>query len=405
VGSNTISNGFDYDDDTASAAFKIDADNVTLVNLRFHANVPEILDAVELQANATRVSFIGCLFDVETRNTDEFDRCIKQDGANANQLTVQGCEFRMGGGAAEMAIDLIDSDYAKIIGNFFEGDYSIADVNNATTASIHIVIANNTMINGTVGGATGLNTEPCIELKADTSGVIMGNKLICNEATPDAAIVGADMWVMDNFYTETEGGVSAAPMWLTTDTLDNKIGIDDAANLGTTANVTADVDGSILERLEDLSERQIGTTLIAGKTYTMTAAHASITATTDPLFTIAGGPILIIDFLGIAAGTIGASDMTIQSIDTETTTTFPFSTTVTLDSDAAGTTYVFSAAVPSVLVPLEGAQNLADRAGWLNWYAPVGTVDQLGDAAVSGVIDWYMTFIPLVEGVTVVDAT
>lgn len=445
VGSNTISNGFDYTG-TTTGAFAISGDNVTLINLRFHANVPDVTEAVDLEASATRVSFIGCLFDAENPGTDEFYTCIDQGGANVNQLAVRGCDFRMGAGAAVSAIDLIDSDYAKIIGNFFEGDYSTANVLNATTASIHILITDNVMINGNAGGAAGLNTEPCIELLSTTSGVITGNTLICNEATPDAAIVGADMWVLDNFYQEAEGGVSAAPMWFSTDTLENKIGVDDSSNLGTTSNVTADadgsilerlefvqaqpatdsatnylgvddaanlglttavvadVDGSVLERLEDLSERQLGTTLTAGKSYTVTAATASITASTSPLFTIAGGPIRITDFVGVSAGSIGASDMLIQSISTVGTVTFPFTTNVGLDSDPAGTFYTFTGAVPSVLTPLLGAQNLSAQAA-LNWYAPVGTVDQLGDAAVSGIINWYMTFIPLVEGVTVTDAT
>ncbi len=283
VGSNTISNGFDYTG-TTTGAFAISGDNVTLVNLRFHANTPDVLEAIDLEAGATRVRFLGCLFDTESPGTDEFHRCVKQDGANVNQLEVISCDFRMGAGAAECAIDLIDSDYAKVVGNLFEGDYSIADVNNATTASIHILITDNVMINGTVGGNAGLNTQPCIELLSTTSGVITRNYLICNEATPDAAIVGADMWVMDNFYTETEGGVSAAPMWVTTDTLDNKIGIDDASNLGTTSNVTADSDGSILERLEQLD---VDTSA--------TATSATAVALVDPNYVSYDAPRILAD--------------------------------------------------------------------------------------------------------------
>jgi len=283
VGSNIISNGFDYTGVT-TGAFAISGDNITLINIRFHANIPDVMEAIDLEANATGVRFLGCLFDSETPGTDEFFRCVKQDGANVNQLEVIGCEFRMGAGAAECAIDLIDSDYAKIVGNLFEGDYSVADVNNATTASIHILITDNVIINGTVGGNAGLNTEPCIELKSDTSGVIIGNYLVCNEATPDAAIVGADMWVMDNFYTETEGGVSAAPMWLTTDTLDNKIGVDDSSNLGTTSSVTADSDGSILERLEQID---VDTSA--------TATSATAVALVDPNFVSYDAPRILAD--------------------------------------------------------------------------------------------------------------
>lgn len=289
VGSNTISNGFDYTDyDTGT--FAISGDDVTLVNLRFHTNLPDVNEAVELEANATRVSFIGCLFDSETPGTDEFFRCIKQDGANANQLTVRNCEFRMGAGAAECAIDLIDSDYAKIVGNLFEGDYAIADVNNATTASIHILIADNVMINGTVGGTAGLNAQPCIELKTDTSGVILNNYLICNEGTPDAAIVGADMWVLNNWYQETEGGVSAAPMWLTTDTADNIIGFDDNDNAAATTNVAANADGSVLERLEQIDT---DTSAIATDTAAMDTS-GELVALIDPNYVTYDSPRVLI---------------------------------------------------------------------------------------------------------------
>jgi len=147
----------------------------------------------------------------------------------------------------------------------------------------------------------------------------------------------------------------------------------------------------------------IDTPLIAGKTYTLMANQASITATTDPLFAIAGGPILITNFFGRATATIGASDLLIQGVDTETSTAFPYTTSVTCDSDAVGTSYTFTGAVASVLTPVTGGNtNLSDGAA-LQWYAVAGTIDQLGDAAVVGVIDWYMTFIPLAPGVVVTD--
>jgi len=64
----------------------------------------------------------------------------------------------------------------------------------------------------------------------------------------------------------------------------------------------------------------------------------------------------------------------------------------------------FTGAVPSVLTPLIGAHN---RSGTddIQWYAPVGTIDQKGDAVVSGVVEWYMTFIPLATNVVITDAT
>lgn len=145
--------------------------------------------------------------------------------------------------------------------------------------------------------------------------------------------------------------------------------------------------------------------LVPGTQYTLMAALATHSGATDSLFTIAGGPIKIIDFFGVVTTQVGNTDLSVQSIDTATTTTFPYTTAVGCDGDIIGTTYTFSAAIPSVLVPLAGAQNLANRGASLNWYAPIGTVDLLSDAAVGGVIEWYMTFVPLTPGTVITDAT
>ena len=142
--------------------------------------------------------------------------------------------------------------------------------------------------------------------------------------------------------------------------------------------------------------------LIAGKSYTLTANQASITATTDPLFAIVGGPILITDFYGVVDTQCGVSTMLIQSVDTETSTTFPYTSAVAVDNDVVGTTYTFTGAVVSVLTPLAGAHNRSDTDN-IQWYAPAGTIDQLGADAVAGVIDWYMTFTPMAPGVVVTD--
>ena len=107
AGSNLISNGFDYSTGTTGSvtgAFAIGADNVTLVNIRFHANVLDCNEAIDLEAGSTGVSIIGCLFDVELEGTDEFLECIDSPGAASDRLSVVNCEFSMGGGACNAAI-------------------------------------------------------------------------------------------------------------------------------------------------------------------------------------------------------------------------------------------------------------------------------------------------------------
>lgn len=114
----------------------------------------------------------------------------------------------------------------------------------------------------------------------------------------------------------------------------------------------------------------------------------------DALFTVAGGPIMILEFVGVVTTTIGgAANMTIQETTTTPAGTTVFSTTVAIDTDAEGTTYTFTAASPSVLTPTTaGVIPNVPRLGWL---APIGTIQALGSAAQDGVIAWYMSFKPL----------
>jgi hypothetical protein len=212
VGSNTISNGFDFTATTAGGNFAIGADDVTLINLRFHANITTVAEAVDIEAGSANVAFIGCLFDCELAATDEFTDCLDFAGADDNRLVVMDCRFEMGGAAANAAINFLDSDYARIIGNTFSGDYSVACINNETTASIHIVIEDNVLFNGTTGGDAGLNTLPCITLVATTTGIIKNNACFTNTVTPTDAIVAADCYSIGNTYSEDEAVGGSIPI-------------------------------------------------------------------------------------------------------------------------------------------------------------------------------------------------
>ena len=242
---------FDYTDYT-TGAFAIGTDDVTISNLRFLANVTDVNEAIEIEAGSARVTISNCLFACNSEGTDEFLECIDSSGgAASDNLHVFGCEFRMGAAASNSAICTKDSDYMIVAGCVTHGDYAVACLNNMTTASNHVLIYGNQFFNGTIGGNTGLNAQPCIELVATTTGMIVDNILVCNVATPDLAIVGADMYIADNWYSESEA-TSIAPMWLTTDTVDNIFGFNDSDNATSTSSVASNRDGSILERLEFL---------------------------------------------------------------------------------------------------------------------------------------------------------
>lgn len=283
---------FDYTDyDTGS--FVIGADGVEIYYADFKANVTDVNEAASIEAGSVRVKLVGCKFFVETEGTDDFLECIDSRGAASDRLEVIGCTFDVGAGACNAAIAFADSDYARITCNTFYGDYAIADVNNGVTASNHITILGNVAFNGTIGGDAGLNTQPCVELVATTTGVIAYNALICNEGTPDAAVVGADMYLIGNVYSEAEAA-SAAPMWLTTDTAQNIIGYDNNNNAYSSSSVVGNDEGTIIERLEQVD---VDTSAIVADTAAMDTS-AELVALVDPNYVTYDAPRLISDTTG-----------------------------------------------------------------------------------------------------------
>lgn len=202
IGSGKLRALFDFTAATTTA-FVIGADDVSVINCQFLANVTDVPEAIAIEAGAEQVTISNCLFYANLEGTDEFLVCIDSQGAASDRLTVTNCHFAMGAGAAVAAIQTLDSDYSIIASNIVFGDYSTACIYNKTTASNHIVIAGNLLFNGTIGAAGGLNTEPCIELVATTTGIVADNYVACNVAVDDDAIIGVAMFLFENMYSET----------------------------------------------------------------------------------------------------------------------------------------------------------------------------------------------------------
>ncbi len=194
---------FDYTGDV-TGSFAIGADDVTLVNVNFCANITDVNDAIEVEAGCEQVTIANCIFYCNAENTDDFLECIDSSGAASNRLTVVGCQFNMGAGACNSGIYMKDSNYALIANNVFHGDYAVACLNQVTTASDHIVIKNNLMFNGTIGGDAGMNAQPCIEVAGDTTGMIIENYFVANGAALTNSVVAADMFLFENYTSEDE---------------------------------------------------------------------------------------------------------------------------------------------------------------------------------------------------------
>lgn len=145
--------------------------------------------------------------------------------------------------------------------------------------------------------------------------------------------------------------------------------------------------------------------LKAGQTYSMSVAADEVT---QDLFSVSG-PILIKSFNGIVNVLIGANVTTLKvhlDVDAGATYDHDFSTAVAIETDVAGTMYVFSAANPGVLTPLTPAACGSNLLMGSGWFCQAGMVEQTASAdpggAIGDHITWYMTFTPLVDNVVVI---
>jgi len=137
---------------------------------------------------------------------------------------------------------------------------------------------------------------------------------------------------------------------------------------------------------------------------TIEKSDGAVLAAADNLFTITGGPILVTEFVGIVTTVIGNNVATcqIKEVVTEPSGTVSISTAVAITSNAAGTSYTFTTANPSVLVPTTAG--LFFPIPRIAWLLPIGTINATCSAANTGVIKWYMGYYMLSQYSKVVAA-
>jgi len=113
----------------------------------------------------------------------------------------------------------------------------------------------------------------------------------------------------------------------------------------------------------------------------------------DDLFTIAGAPILVTHFYGLVSTIIGnnACTCTIQHACTDPAADIPLSTTVSIVSDAVGTTYYISNAALGVFTPII-AGSVIQATQMLPWILTPGTLQATFSAANTGAIRWFIVY-------------
>ncbi len=330
---------------TTNGEFVIGADDVEVHNINFIAG-NAVTHAIDVEAGFENYVINNCRFTVTVANTDEFVDCIDiATGSDNGRITNN--RFEMGAASAVSAISHVGCDYTEISGNIISGDFSTACIEDSATASVWMFIDDNRLVNGTVGGTAGLNAVACINLKSDTAAVITNNHLFSAVVTEHLAIVAADGFLSGNTLNQAEG--------------------------------------SFLE---------------VGKTYTLSKV-AVVTASTDDLFLVAGGPIEVISMFGnvttIIASTPGNVSINLNSANDAYDS--DLSIVVALADGSEGDTVVFGALTNSENA---GVLTANESAGIpLSWFISVGTIEQTLSGTGTGAVTWYMTFRPLTTGVTV----
>ncbi len=186
----------------AAGEVVIGADNCSIENVVFTSSVTAVLKAVDIEAGVDYARITNCQFDVEATGTDEFNAVITLNDNNTGCI-IENTFIDMGLGGSVAAIHMdADTDNTVVRNNNIVGDYSTACIVGDTTLSTNVVIQNNLLQNGETGG---IGTEPCIELLTGTTGLVVGNVVMCNLAANDNAIVGDAIVNINNVYSETVG--------------------------------------------------------------------------------------------------------------------------------------------------------------------------------------------------------
>ncbi len=333
---------FDFDDVDAEIVFG--AANVQLINVDLRPGVALCLKAIDIEnaGDNAVIRFVNIL-EGESAGTDEFVSSVIV-GTTAVNPTIENCTYFGTGTGADNFVNLDAATIANptITGCTVFGQFLEAPIWGAAAVPTNISIKGNTITNNTSG-------QLSIEFQGAATGIIAGNILV----------------------GDTRGSV---------------LDPGSARCSGNTQSLETDTGA-------------IDVPLVIGKTYVVTKAALN-TATTDDLFLVTGY-IQITNFFGevttVFAGSPGNMTIELDSADDDYDS--DFSTTVTVDTAGEGDWIKFTNVIDESV--LSFTVNTSSMPA-INWLCSPGMIEQTLTSTGTGATTWYMTFIPLTSGVTVV---
>ncbi len=382
--------------DHINASVNVQAIDITVSNVRLMASEPDVLIGIDVEAAVTGTMLNLIEFvEGETPGTDEFVWGIDVK-AGCHDTTIQNLIANETAAATPVAVVKLTgaSHRVKILDVWAYGSYSTAAILQDGAANLNLELGRLRL--------KVLDGEPGIEVAATTTGIIHDVK-IASTGTAIADMIVAAAMEQFNCVGVTADGGAEAQIAVSPDSTSNLLGVDAGANLGTTASVTADADGSLLERAEFLAD---GIATAAIGQIQLVVAQSSSPLTSGPIFDYTG-IIEIVNIVGL---------ITTEIQDQATTTQ------LTLNPDAVGA-YAICATVDIVdflvntLLSITGtAANGMAATDALGSIAPgqanaviassitAGELATVFGAASTGVIDWYLQWRPLSIGATCVAA-
>lgn len=385
-----------------TANIPISGANNTIANMVFKCNIAS--QVAMITTTATDVKIKNCEFREGSATGLNFITIGAADN-DSDRCEVSNCKFYMptagnGDHCIEVLKDMLQLRFLDLeaTGDFDEGVIAIPAGGNACLdLQIKRCTLRNTQTN--IPAIT-INGTGC-------SGVIQDCLLITD--TQSTALDNGSLATDNVRWADETDQVSSTPVLITLDSTSNPIGVDDADNAFSSSNVVANVDGSVLERLEALMDPLSGYNPRMGFGVTKVSNLAD-GAGTDNLFTVTGR-VLITSLTGEVTTVVGTTT-TMKLRDVTNSVDLCAATTIT--SDAVGTMYALTSISANILngtgatpvigsIPnITGAQQ-TDVAIVGDAQAAL-TIAHVLDAAGTGAVTWRLTYIPLIPGATVTAA-
>jgi|GEM_PF-6529840 len=319
-------------------------DGATFKNITFEAGISAVVVGVQIEDGADNISFVDCEWLDASTSTYEFNTAVDVV-TEVNDLSFERCQWTSVTAGATAAIDIGDGAVAGLTVKdcVVYGDYATAGFF-SDTALTDVVIDNVLFYNANAD-------EFGIEFQGTSNLGFMSN---C------AFLTSGNYWDLGGIMPA--GNTSATIADITVDPV-----------TGTLDAILVDTAAIDLYRVKTIS------------------ATSDFTASADTLFTVAGGPIEILTLYGLCTTLAGGSpgDMKIHVDATTGAQDSDLSTTVTVDTLAAGDVIRFTEAIDEGVLTFTTGTAAGNQ---LAWFAPIGDIEQSLTSTGTGAVTWYMTY-------------